>query len=146
MQSIRQQRLSILAKSDLNAIKALWSVQLSDFDFEFIRKAESGMVMMTARAGGTGDPFNLGEVSVSRCAVRLKSGETGVGYVKGRNHQHAIHIAIIDALAQTREHAKTIQSQLIHPLHKALQQRHNQQLDKANKSKVEFFTMVRGED
>ncbi len=146
MHSLRQIRLSTLAKSELKNIQSLWQNSIDDFDFEFIRQLESGMVMMTARSGGTGEPFNLGEVSISRCAIRLNTGETGIGYVQGRNKQHAIHIALIDALAQSKEHSESILQDVIQPLQLILQQQQNKQKVEANKSKVDFFTMVRGED
>ena len=46
---------------------------------ENLREAESGLVMVRGRAGGDGAPFNLGEATVSRAAVRLATGEVGFG-------------------------------------------------------------------
>ena len=58
--------------------------------------------MLRGRIGGDGAPFNFGEATVSRCAVRLATGETGFGYVLGRDHEKARLIALCDALDAAR--------------------------------------------
>jgi len=65
---------------------------------ENLRDAENGLVMLRGRIGGDGAPFNLGEATVSRAAVRLASGEVGFGYTLGRDHDKARMIALCDAL------------------------------------------------
>ena len=65
-----------------------------------LRPAESGLVMIRARVGGDGAPFNLGEATVTRAAVQLKSGEIGFSYVLGRDREKARLAAIADALWQ----------------------------------------------
>ena len=142
----RQSLLSTLAKSELEDIQHLWDSSLNDIDYEFIRPPEIGMVMAVARTGVTGEPFNLGEVSVTRCAVKLASGENGFGYVTGRNNNHSIHVAVIDALAQNDALQANIFSELIQPLQKVLTAKNRTKQDNAGKTKVDFFTMVRGED
>ena len=57
--------------------------------------------MVRGRIGGDGAPFNVGEATVTRAAVRLASGEIGFGYVLGRDHEKARLIALCDALLQT---------------------------------------------
>ena len=37
----------------------------------WLRRPETGLMMVEARTGGTGQRFNLGEVTVTRCALRL---------------------------------------------------------------------------
>src|SRR5262249_4145047 len=54
-----------------------------------LRAPECGLVMVQGRIGGDGPPFNVGEATVSRAAVRLQSGETGIGYVLGRDRDKA---------------------------------------------------------
>lgn len=145
LQQERQKLLSTLARSELKDIQQHWQDSIENYQFEKIRPVETGMVMAVARAGAGGEPFNLGEVTVSRCALRLPSGETGVGYVCGRNTRHAEHIALLDALAQTRQQRDLIFSRVIQPLQRILQQKKMQQQAQTDKTKVEFFTMVRGE-
>src|SRR5580700_8521516 len=87
----RRAAMAVLAASDAAAIGPLPV-------HEDVRAGESGMVMVRGRIGGDGAPFNLGEATVSRAAVRLASGETGVGYVLGRDRQKAQMIALCDAM------------------------------------------------
>ena len=101
--------------------------------------------MVRGRAGGTGNPFNLGEMTVTRCALRLPGGPVGQAYVQGRDTRHAELAARLDALLQTDE-APRLLSQVIEPLQALEAARRRERSRKAASSKVEFFTMVRGED
>lgn len=103
------------------------------------------MVMLRGRVGGTGNPFNLGEASVVRCAVRLGGGPLGVGYVLGRNKRQAELVALFDALLQDPQHHDRLHGLLIEPLAAAQAQARTQQQRAVADSKVEFFTFVRGE-
>src|SRR6202051_1625449 len=78
---------------------------------EDLRAGENGMVMVRGRIGGDGAPFNLGEATVSRAAVRLASGEWGFGYTLGRDRQKAQMIALCDAMVQTVDHAEAVETQ-----------------------------------
>lgn len=110
-----------------------------------VRPPEIGMVMLRGRVGGTGNPFNLGEASVVRCAVRLGDGPLGVAYALGRDKRRAELAALFDALLQDPRHHDDLQCSLIAPLAIAqAQARERTQRDAAG-SKVEFFTLVRGE-
>ncbi|MBO1113389.1 phosphonate C-P lyase system protein PhnG [Bordetella petrii] len=111
-----------------------------------LRPAESGMAMVRARSGGTGAQFNLGEMSITRCAVTLEGGTMGVGYVPGRARRHAEHAAVLDALLQRDEWHDRIQAGVIEPLAQAHAERARRQSCVAAQTQVEFFTMVRGED
>src|SRR5437763_13516637 len=83
---------------------------------ENLREPENGLVMVRGRIGGDGAPFNLGEATVSRAAVRLSTGEVGFGYTLGRNRQKARMIALCDALVQSDEFADVVESEVIAPL------------------------------
>lgn len=113
--------------------------------FTWLRKPETGLAMVRARAGGTGGQFNLGEMSITRCALRLASGEMGVAYVGGRDKRHAELAAIFDALMQSGAR-DAVQANVLQPIEQTLAQRQRQALSEAQATKVEFMTMVRGED
>src|SRR4029079_5731990 len=81
-----------------------------------IRRAQRGLVMLRGRIGGDGAPFNFGEASVSRAAIKLASGETGIGYSLGRDHETARWIALCDALVQTDNHQDAVEQQVIGPI------------------------------
>ncbi len=70
-----------------------------------MRGPEGGLVMVRGRAGGGGAPFNLGEMTVTRCTVRLGSGLVGHAYVAGREPRRAELAALVDALMQDPERA-----------------------------------------
>src|SRR5579872_7473578 len=87
---------------------------------ENLREAENGLVMLRGRIGGDGAPFNLGEATVSRAAVRLASGEVGFGYTLGRDREKARMIALCDALVQSDQFAGDIEARVIAPLRAAM--------------------------
>jgi alpha-D-ribose 1-methylphosphonate 5-triphosphate synthase subunit PhnG len=111
---------------------------------ELVRAPESGMVMLRGRVGGTGDAFNFGEATVTRCALRVGE-RLGVGYVLGRDRDRAELVALFDALLQDPERQEALLRQLVEPLACEQQEQRAQRSSAAAASRVEFFTMVRGE-
>lgn len=111
-----------------------------------LRPAQTGMAMLRARSGGTGVRFNLGEMTVTRCAVTMEEGVMGVAYVQGRSLRHAEQAAVADALLQLPGWYETVQARVIQPLARLHAERVERQARVAAQTKVEFFTMVRGED
>ena len=112
---------------------------------ENLRDAENGLVMLRGRIGGDGAPFNLGEATVSRAAVRLASGEVGFGYTLGRDRDKARMIALCDAMVQSSEFADCVEAEVIAPLRAVLLARRRQKDTETAATRVDFYTMVRGE-
>lgn len=112
--------------------------------FDWLRVPEVGGVMLRGRMGGTGAPFNLGEMTVTRCALRLPCGTVGHAYVQGRDTAHAARAALVDALMQTGR-ADAVRAQVLAPLEQAAAARTEDRARRAAATKVDFFTMVRGE-
>lgn len=112
---------------------------------EFLRAPEVGAVMVRGRMGGTGQPFNLGEMTVTRCVLRLGSGVVGHAHVQGRDKKHAVRAAVIDALMQT-DAAGGIRASVIEQLLADEAATAMARAAKAAATRVEFFTLVRGED
>jgi alpha-D-ribose 1-methylphosphonate 5-triphosphate synthase subunit PhnG len=110
-----------------------------------LRKAENGLVMVRGRIGGDGAPFNLGEATVSRSAVRLETGEIGFGYVLGRDHAKAQLIAFCDALMQRDEFRDLVERLVATPIRNRLQAARQEKAEQTAATRVEFFTLVRGE-
>jgi alpha-D-ribose 1-methylphosphonate 5-triphosphate synthase subunit PhnG len=113
---------------------------------EDIRAAENGLVMLRGRIGGDGAPFNLGEATVSRAAVKLASGETGFGYVLGRDRDKARLIALCDALVQSERFRDAVDAKVVAPIRDRLAAERQRKAEQVAATKVEFFTLVRGED
>jgi alpha-D-ribose 1-methylphosphonate 5-triphosphate synthase subunit PhnG len=110
-----------------------------------LRAPEIGAVMVRGRAGATGAPFNLGEMTVTRCSVRLACGTVGHAWVQGRDKAHAKRAALADALMQT-ESATDLSVRVLAPLRAEADALRANRAAKAAATKVDFFTMVRGED
>ncbi|PZX22058.1 alpha-D-ribose 1-methylphosphonate 5-triphosphate synthase subunit PhnG [Cupriavidus phytorum] len=122
--------------------------------YRLLRKPEAGMAMVRGRAGGTGAQFNLGEITVTRCAVVLEDGgadvdgaaAAGIAYVQGRSERHAEQAAVLDALLQLPAWHQRVQDLVLAPLADAHASRAAHAAATAAQTRVEFFTMVRGED
>ena len=112
---------------------------------EAARQPESGLVMIRGRIGGDGAPFNLGEASVCRAAVRLASGELGFGYVLGRDGEKARLVALCDALIQNPGFKADVEQNIIAPLRRELEDARSRQAAETAATRVDFYTLVRGE-
>jgi len=137
--------MGLLAKAPEALLDNLWTELGLTPDFEWIRPPEVGSVMVRGRAGGTGAAFNLGEMTVTRCTVRLATGEVGHAYVQGRSKAKARQAALVDALMQGAA-AQTVGARLVGPLANRLADAKRTRAAKAAATKVEFLTMVRGEN
>jgi len=147
--AMRQRWMGALAKADGGDLDALWTLAMNGAEPRHtpLRGPEVGMVMTQGRAGGTGDAFNLGEMTVTRCAVRLEeTGAIGQSWIAGRNKRHAMQAALCDGLLQTPETHDLVWREIILPLESGHETRRRAQARKAAATRVEFFTMVRGED
>jgi alpha-D-ribose 1-methylphosphonate 5-triphosphate synthase subunit PhnG len=144
MQARRKAAMAVLAHSDAAAIAAcLDGIELPPY--ENLREPENGLVMVRGRIGGDGAPFNLGEATVSRAAVRLATGEMGFGYTLGRDAQKARMIALCDALLQSNEFADTIEAGVLAPLRAGVIAGQNRKAAETAATRVDFYTLVRGE-
>ena len=138
----RRDWMGLLARAPSDRLAALLP---DEPDAAFLRPPEIGTVMVQGRIGATGNAFNLGEMTVTRCVVRLADGRTGYSYLAGRDKRRAELAALADAHLQGSDQARWLDD-LIEPL--ARQQR-EQRLARAARTattQVEFFTLVRGED
>jgi alpha-D-ribose 1-methylphosphonate 5-triphosphate synthase subunit PhnG len=143
-QARRKAAMAVLAHSDATAIAGhLGTIALPVH--ENLREPENGIVMVRGRIGGDGAPFNFGEATVSRAAVRLASGVVGFGYALGRDRQKARMIALCDALVQSDEFADALEANVLAPLRSAMASERNQRAAETAATRVDFYTLVRGE-
>lgn len=84
-------------------------------------------------------------MTVTRCALTLADGTVGHGYVQGRSKTDARAAALVDALMQT-EAAPDLQRTVLTPLATEAETAATARAAKAAATKVDFFTMVRGDD
>ena len=143
-QAQRKAAMAVLAHSDAAEIACLLEA-IALPAYENLREPENGLVMVRGRIGGDGAPFNLGEATVARAAVRLATGEVGFGYTLGRDRQKAQLIALCDALIQTADHADTVEAKILAPLRAAMTAERNREMAETAATRVNFYTMVRDE-
>ena len=143
-QAQRQAAMAVLAHSGTTEIAArLGAIAVPAF--EDLREPENGLVMLRGRIGGDGAPFNLGEATVSRAAVRLATGEVGFGYTLGRDRQKARMIALCDALVQSDEFTDAVETKVLAPLREAINSEQDRKARETAATRVDFYTLVRGE-
>jgi len=141
----RKRWLAVLARAGRPALEQAAAALGELPPLEHVRPSEPGMVMLRGRVGGTGNAFNLGEATVTRCALRVGSGALGVGYALGRDKRKAELVALFDALLQDPARQEEIQREVVDMLARQQAAQRDAAGRSAAASKVEFFTMVRGE-
>jgi alpha-D-ribose 1-methylphosphonate 5-triphosphate synthase subunit PhnG len=145
-QDERRHWMSVLARARLNELEAAWEERDDRPAFTWVRRPETGMSMVRGRAGGTGGPFNLGEMTVTRCALRLDDEILGVAYVRGRDHRQCELAAMFDAMMQDPERRDDVEARVIRPLERAQDDARQETKRKTAATRVEFFTMATGRD
>lgn len=142
----RAQWMGLLARAPLAMLQS-WAARRPETPFTWLRRPEMGLAMVRARVGGTGDKFNLGEMTVTRCVLRLQGGEyggsVGVAYVQGRSLRKAEIAALADALLQEPASRADVRNELIEPLRLRLEAESARMQRKAQATRVEFFTLAR---
>jgi alpha-D-ribose 1-methylphosphonate 5-triphosphate synthase subunit PhnG len=142
----RRAAMAVLARASVDDIAQALSLVEHNVDFNELRPAEIGLVMLRGRIGGDGAPFNVGEATVTRAAVRLASGETGFGYVLGRDRRKASLAALCDALWQAEAFRPRVEQHVLAPLRRSQQESRSTARAQTAATRVDFFTLVRGED
>lgn len=139
----RQAWMSTLARAPSGTLAERYSALSEKPGYAPLRAPEIGLVMTRGRAGGTGAVFNLGEMTVTRAAVRTDDGVVGIAYVAGRDKTHAEQAAVVDAMMQTPRWRDIAAASIVAPLAAEAATRRGQDARKVAATKVEFFTMVR---
>jgi alpha-D-ribose 1-methylphosphonate 5-triphosphate synthase subunit PhnG len=111
-----------------------------------LRPVETGLVMLQGRIGGDGAAFNLGEATVTRATVRIPSGEVGFAYVLGRDRHKARLAALCDALWQNPAWREPVQRHVLAPIKARQESERARQRGQTAATRVDFFTLVRGEN
>ena len=147
----RKRHIAALAMADEATLEAEAAKFSSAFSYTFLRRPEAGLVMVEGRAGNSGQRFNLGEMLVTRCVVRLTSKDSstateGYSFIQGSHARHAELAAVFDALLQQKCWAEVLELSLIAPLVADRETALRKRAEETAKTRVDFFTLVRGED
>ncbi|MGL4445574.1 MAG: phosphonate C-P lyase system protein PhnG [Alsobacter sp.] len=140
----RRRVMALAARATLDELRGALAV-LGAPDAVDLRPIETGLVMLRGRTGGDGAPVNLGEATVTRAAVRIPSGEVGFAYLLGRDAARARAAAVLDAMAQ-RVGAQAVADGVLAGVRARVAAEDATAAARAAATKVDFFTMVRGED
>jgi len=142
----RRRWMAVLAKAESDELETAWTELGSVPDYRVLRGPELGLVMVRGRAGGTGARFNLGEMTVTRCTVELADGAVGHAYVRGRRRRHAEIAAVLDALLQDPRCRAAVGERVVERLAAAEAARRQTAEARSAATRVDFLTLVRGED
>ncbi len=139
----RRRWLSVLAKAPAERLEAICDAHVGMPSYVVLRRPEVGLVMVQGRTSGSGAPFCLGEMTITRAAIRLEDGTLGLGYVGGRQPAHAERVALLDALLQSPERVAQLDASIVTPLEREAEARRAAEAGRAAATRVEFFTVAR---
>lgn len=142
----RSRWMAVLAHSLPHELASRWAELELAPQYQVIRQPETGLVQIQARMGATGQRFFAGDTTITRAVVQLSNGIYGYSYLLGRDKAHAERCAAIDALMQDKAHFHALQETLIAPLADNREQRLAKRRAEVNTSRVDFFTLVRGDN
>lgn len=145
-QIARQASMALLAHASGEDLKEFWQDWAEKPDFEVLRGPETGLVMLRGRIGGGGAPFNVGEATVTRATVRLSNGLVGHSYAMGRDQEKAKLAAVFDALWLGEATREAIENQVLNALRSRSIGADSKKRAETAATKVDFFTMVRGDN
>ncbi len=142
----RKRTVDLLARAERQELEAAWQALAEKPVAQAVRGPETGLVMVRGRMGGGGAAFNLGEVTVTRATIRLASGTIGHAQALGTDREKARLSAIFDALWQEPATRDAIENTLLAPIAARVADADNRKADETAATRVDFFTMVRGDD
>ena len=142
----RREAMAVLAMASGSDLLQLWNETGLPDDAETLRGPETGLVTVRGRMGGGGASFNIGEATVTRATIKLPTGEVGHAYALGREKLKVRAPALIDALHQRPDLEARIEEKILAPLRTRLSETDAVRRAETAATKVDFFTMVRGED
>jgi alpha-D-ribose 1-methylphosphonate 5-triphosphate synthase subunit PhnG len=138
--------MAVLTQARAEEIEQGLRAVMDPLDYVEVRAPETGLVMLRGRIGGDGAAFNLGEATVTRAAVQIASGEVGIAYVLGRDQKKARLSAVCDALWQSKMYRDALERGVLAPIRTRIDAERDRQRAQAAATRVDFFTLVRGED
>jgi len=136
----RRRWMAVLARAGGAEIAALLDALPPLPAHERLRAPETGLVMVRGRAGGDGGAFNLGEMTVTRCAVRVGD-VVGHAYVAGRDKSQAELAALLDATLQDPARRTALMEAVIEPLAARQAAAREAEARRAAATRVEFLAM-----
>jgi len=144
--ALRQDAMRTLAGARREELETALAQSGLARNYTIVRSPEIGLVMVRGRMGGDGQAFNAGEATVTRAVVRLCDGTLGYSYLLGRDARRAELAALVDALWQQPEARSAVERDVLAPIRARIAADEQARCAKVAATRVEFFTMQRGED
>ncbi|MGQ9670391.1 MAG: phosphonate C-P lyase system protein PhnG [Desulfosoma sp.] len=141
----RRQWMSVLAEAETDDLEALWDRLQDKPSYTVLHGPETGLIMVQARIGTMSGLFYLGEATVTKCFVTFDGQGIGASFILGRRPRHAEIAAVLDAMLQDPSKRGHLMASIIRPLDSRRQEAERLEAARAASTRVEFFTMVRGE-
>jgi alpha-D-ribose 1-methylphosphonate 5-triphosphate synthase subunit PhnG len=142
----RRRAMALVARARRDELARPIAERWPDHGARALKPVESGLVMLRGRIGGDGAPFNLGEATVTRAVVELPTGERGFAHILGRDGETARLAAIADALWLRRASRGDVETMILAPIEARLAAEAAKTRAETAATRVDFFTLVRGED
>ena len=146
IQEARKRAAGLLARATVDELLLCWNALDTKPQVEKVRGPETGLVMVRGKIGGGGSPFNLGEATVTRATVKLASGTIGHAHALGTSRKQAWYAAITDALWQEETTRLIVEREVLSVVESRLEERKAKAVRETAATRVDFFTMVRGDD
>ena len=134
----RQEWIGLLNTADPKDLEAAFQKLDPPIDYTPVVPAETGMLMAQAKTNGSGSRFNLGEITVSRCVLKVANAFFGSGWVLGTHLRHAELAALFDGLLQMPEHHDSLVRTLITPLREKAENQKREMAADIEKTRVSF--------
>lgn len=142
----RRRAAGLLAQASMDELHSAFEKLTEKPAVKPVRGPETGLVMVRGRIGGGGAPFNLGEATVTRATVLLASGTAGHAHALGTDKEKVRLAAIFDALWQEAATQNFVEATLLAPIEARIVAEDRQKAEETAATRVDFFTMVRGDD
>lgn len=142
---VRQERMRLLVLASVGRLEAGLPAITSP-DCEVVRGPETGLVMIRGRVSNTGDALNMDEVLATRCVVPLKNGYLGYAWILGEDARRAELTTLHDALWQRGDYAEPLDRGLLPALEAERARWVQEDTAAVEPTRVDFSTLVRGED
>ena len=150
----RPQWMRLLALAPESTLQELLQPLAQAISYTFLRRPEAGLLMVEGKTGGR--RFNLGEMLITRCAVTLSSQSAeadqsddpvqGHAWICGNSPRHAELAALGDALMQLPGYTTRLGMELFEHLRAHEAREAAEEERKTAPTRVDFFTLARGED
>lgn len=144
--SARKFAMAAFASASAADLRKLGETVPAPIEAEMLRGPETGLVTVRGRIGGGGAPFNTGEATVTRATIRLPNGQVGHAYALGRDKEKVRLAAILDAMWCDGQTRAAVEEKVVAPLRRRQAEVDATRRAEAAATKVDFFTLVRGED